>query len=98
MSQNLQDLIQILQSNNFKAECPNCNGKMDLSEADLFDAEFFKFEGTSLINAKYDFRKEPKLVLNNRELQILKTTNKNVKFGFNRTEDNFFKAQPWGRF
>jgi hypothetical protein len=71
---------------------------MDLSEADLFDAEIFKFEGTSLINAKYDFRNEPKLVLNNRELQILKTTNKNVKFGFNRTEDNFFKAQPWGRF
>ncbi len=39
MPKNLQDLIQFLQSNNFKAECPNYNGKMDLSDPALFDGE-----------------------------------------------------------
>jgi hypothetical protein len=39
MPQNLQDLIQFLQSNNFKAECPNCDGKFDLSDTAMFDAE-----------------------------------------------------------
>lgn len=88
MPKDLQDLIQLLQSNNFKAECPNCNGNTDLSEIALFDAENFTLEAKGMLNAKNDFKKEPKLVLNNSEvkkLQIIETTNRSVNIGFKRT-------------
>ncbi len=42
MPTELQDLIQFLQSNNFKAECPNCNGKMELAKVKLNVLEKFK--------------------------------------------------------
>ena len=57
MPQNLQDLIQFLQSNNFKAECPNCNGKMDLSETALFDAENFTPEAKELLKERNELKK-----------------------------------------
>ena len=42
MPTELQELIQFLQSNNFKAECPNCNGKMELAKVKLNVLEKFK--------------------------------------------------------
>ena len=55
MPTELQDLIQFLQSNNFKAECPFCNGKMDLSETALFDAENFTPEAKDLLKERKQF-------------------------------------------
>ena len=42
MPKDLQNLIQFPQSNNFKAECPNCNGERDL----------YKFQTESLVELK----------------------------------------------
>jgi predicted Holliday junction resolvase-like endonuclease len=84
MPQNLQDLIQFLQSNNFKAECPNCNGKMDLSKTSLFDAENFTPEAMDLLKEKKDFNKERKLELKERaqkKLEKIETTTQCVNIG-----------------
>ena len=57
MLQNLQDLIQFVQSNNFKAECPTCNGKMELIETALFDAENFTPEAKELLKERNKLKK-----------------------------------------
>jgi predicted Holliday junction resolvase-like endonuclease len=85
MPQNLQDLIQFLQFNNFKAECPNCNGKMDLSKTPLFDAEHFMPEVMELLKEKKDFYKESKLELKDRaqqKSQKIEVTTQSVNIGF----------------
>ncbi len=58
MPKDLQDHIQFLQSNNFKAEYPNCNGKMDLPETALLDAEHFTPEAKELLKERKQFNKE----------------------------------------
>ena len=85
MPQNLQDLIQFLQSNNFKAECPNCNGKMDLSETALFDAGNFTPEAKDLLKERKQFNKERKEELKGRSgkmSQKIETTTQSVNIGF----------------
>ena len=85
MPQNLQDLIQFLQTNNFKAECPNCNGKMDLSKTPLFDAEHFTPEAMELLNEMKDFDKQRKLELKVRaqkKSQKIETTTQSINRGF----------------
>lgn len=57
MPKDVQNLIQFLQSNNFKAECRNCNGKMDLSETALFDAENFTPEATELLEERNELKR-----------------------------------------
>lgn len=58
MSKDLQDLIQFLQSNNFKDTCPNCNRKMDLTETAFFDPENFTQEAKELLKIRKQFNKE----------------------------------------
>jgi hypothetical protein len=58
MPNDLKDLIQFLQSNNFKAEYKNCNSQMDLSETAFFDAENFTPEAKELLKERNQFNKE----------------------------------------
>lgn len=58
MPKDLNNLIQFLQSNIFKDTCPNCNGKMDLTETALFDAENFTPEAKGLLKERKQFKKE----------------------------------------
>ena len=57
MPQNLQHFIQFLQSNNFKAERPNCYRRMNLSETALFDAENFTPEAKELLKERSELTK-----------------------------------------
>ena len=85
MPKDLQDLIQFLQSNNFKAESPNCNGKMDLSETALFDAENFTPEAKDLLKERKQFNKERQEELKGRSgkmSQKIETTTQSVNIGF----------------
>lgn len=60
MPNDLQDLIQFLLSNNFKAECPNCNGKIVLLETDFFDAEKFILEAKKFLKERKKFNEKYK--------------------------------------
>jgi predicted Holliday junction resolvase-like endonuclease len=85
MPKDLQDLIQILQFNNFKAECPDCNGKMDLSETALFNGENFTPEAKELLKERKLFHKERKVELKGRSgkmSQKIETTTQSVNIGF----------------
>ena len=85
MPQNLQDLITFLKNNGFRAECPQCSGKMDLSKTPLFDAEHFTPEAMELLKEKKDFNKERKLELKDRsqkKSQKIETTTQSVNIGF----------------
>ena len=85
MPQNLQDLIKFLKNNGFRAECPQCSGKMDLSKTPLFDAENFTPEAMELLKEKKDFNKERKLELEDRsqkKSQKIETTTQSVNIGF----------------
>jgi hypothetical protein len=48
MPQNIQELIKFLKINGFRAECPQCSGKMDLSKTALFDPDNFMPEAKEL--------------------------------------------------
>jgi hypothetical protein len=85
MSQNLQEFITFLKTNGFRAECPQCSGKMDLSKTPLFDAEHFTPEAKELLKEKKDFNKERKLELKDRaqkKSQKIETTTQSVNIGF----------------
>ena len=74
-----------MKTNGFRAECPQCNGKIDLSKTPLFDAEHFTPEAMELLNEKKDFDKERKLELKVRaqkKSQKIETTTQNVNIGF----------------
>ena len=85
MSQNLQEFITFLKTNGFRAECPQCSGKMDLSKTPLFDAKHFTPEAKELLKEKKDFNKERKLELKDRaqkKSQKIETTTQSVNIGF----------------
>jgi len=82
MSQNIQGLITFLKTNGFRAECPQCSGKMDFSKTPLFDAENFTPEAKDLLKEKKDFSKERKLKLKDRAHKfhlIIKFINRECK-------------------
>jgi predicted Holliday junction resolvase-like endonuclease len=85
MLQNIQELITFLKTNGFRAECPQCSGKMDLSKTPLFDAEHFTPEAKELLKEKKDFNKGRKLELRDRaqkKSQKIETTTQSVNIGF----------------
>jgi hypothetical protein len=57
MPQNIQELITFLKTNGFRAECPHCSGKMDLSKTPLFDAENFTSYAKELKSIMQIFQK-----------------------------------------
>ena len=85
MSQNIRELIKLLKSNGFRAECPQCSGKMDLCKTPLFDAAHFTPEAKELLKEKTDFNKERKQELKDRaqkKSQKIETTTQSVNIGF----------------
>lgn len=85
MSKNRQELIKFLKTNGLRADCPQCNGKMDLSKTTLFNAEHFTPEAKELLKQKKDFNKERKLELKNhaqKKSKKIETNTRSVKIGF----------------
>ena len=80
-----QDLISFLKTNKFKAECPSCQGKMDLAKTPLFDADHFTPEAKELLKEIKDGIKERKLELKERTgktTQRIENTTQSVNIGF----------------
>ncbi|MEY4572660.1 MAG: hypothetical protein RLZ10_1908 [Bacteroidota bacterium] len=85
MPRKIQELITFLRINGFRAECPQCSGKMGLSKTPLFDTEHFTPEAKELLKEKKDFNKERKLELKNRaqkKSQKIETATQSVNIGF----------------
>lgn len=85
MANEIQDLITFLKSNQFKAECPHCSEKMDLSKTPLFDANNFTPEAKQLLKEKKEENKERKEELKARSgktSQRIETTTQSVNIGF----------------
>lgn len=100
MPKNLLKSDKLLKTNDFRRECPQCSGKMELSKKHLFEVEHFTTEAKELLKEKKDDSKEQLLELMNRaqkKSQKIETPNQSVNIGFKRTDDNFFKAQAWGK-
>ena len=82
MPQNLQEFITFLKTNGFRAECPQYSGKIDISKAPFFIAEYFTPEAKELLKQRKDLSKERKLELNNRAHKfhlIIKYINRECK-------------------
>ena len=88
MPQNLQDLIKFLKNNGFRAECPQCSGKMDLSKTPLFDAVNFTPGAMELLKEKKDFNKDR----SQKKSQKIETTTPRVNIGF--ILESCLKVQP----
>jgi len=85
MANEIQDLITFLKTNGFKAECPSCSEKIDLSKTPLFDAENFTPEAKQLLKERKEINKERKLELKSRSgktSQRIETTTQSVNIGF----------------
>lgn len=85
MPNEIQDLITFLKSNHFKAECPQCSEKMDLSKTSLFDAESFTPEAKELLKERKEInreRKEELKVRSGKTSQRIETTTQSVNIGF----------------
>ncbi len=85
MSKEIQQIIQFLQKNNFKAECANCGESFSLKDSPLFSPDEFTPEAKELLKEKKDFLKERKLEISQRTAtttQRLETTTQSVNIGF----------------
>ena len=85
MSKEIQQIIQFLQKNNFKAECANCGESFSLKDSPLFSPDEFTPEAKELLKEKKEFLKERKLEISQRTAtttQRLETTTQSVNIGF----------------
>jgi predicted Holliday junction resolvase-like endonuclease len=85
MSKEIQQIIQFLQKNNFKAECANCGDSFSLKDSPLFSPDEFTPEAKELLKEKKEFLKERKLEISQRiatTTQRLETTTQSVNIGF----------------
>lgn len=85
MNKGLQDHIQFIQSNNFKAEYTNYDKKKELSKTALFDAENFIPKTKELLKQRKHFNKERQEELKGRSgkmSQKIETTTLSVNIGF----------------
>jgi predicted Holliday junction resolvase-like endonuclease len=85
MSKEIQQIIQFLQKNNFKAECANCGDSFSLKDSPLFSPDEFTPEAKELLKEKKEFLKERKLEISQRTAtttQRLETTTQSVNIGF----------------
>jgi predicted Holliday junction resolvase-like endonuclease len=85
MPQNIQELIAFLKTNGCRAECPQCSGKMDLSQKLLFDAARFTPEAKELLKERKNYSKERKLGFKDRaqkKPEKIETTTQIVNIGF----------------
>ena len=85
MSKEIQQIVQFLQKNNFKAECANCGDSFSLKDSPLFSPDEFTPEAKALLKEKKEFLKERKLEISQRTAtttQRLETTTQSVNIGF----------------
>lgn len=85
MSKEIQQIIQFLQKNNFKAECANCGDSFSLKDSPLFSPDEFTPEAKALLKEKKEFLKARKLEISQRTAattQRLETTTQSVNIGF----------------
>ena len=85
MSKKIQQIVQFLQKNNFKAECANCGDSFSLKDSPLFSPDEFTPEAKELLKEKKEFLKERKLEISQRTAtttQRLETTTQSVNIGF----------------
>ena len=85
MAQSHQDLINFLQQNDFKANCPTCGEGFKLKEASLFSVDNFNTQAKKLLNEKKEELKERKELISKKKATTQKrveTTTGSVNMGF----------------
>ena len=85
MAQSHQDLINFLQQNEFKANCPTCGEGFKLKDASLFSVDNFNAQAKKLLNEKKEELKERKELISKKKASTQKrveTTTGSVNMGF----------------
>ena len=85
MAQSHQDLINFLQQNGFKANCPSCGEGIKLKDASLFSVDNFNAQAKQLLNEKKEELKIQREAISKKKSstqQRIETTTNSVNMGF----------------
>lgn len=85
MANEIEQIIEFLKRNNFKAECSSCGESFSLKESPMFSTEQFTPEAKELLKEKQEFLKERKkelLLRTSKATQKVETTTQSVNIGF----------------
>jgi predicted Holliday junction resolvase-like endonuclease len=85
MAQSHQDLINFLQQNGFKANCPSCGESIKLKDASLFSVDNFNAQAKQLLNEKKEELKIQREAISKKKSSTQKrveTTTNSVNMGF----------------
>jgi predicted Holliday junction resolvase-like endonuclease len=85
MAQSHQDLINFLQQNGFKANCPTCGEGIKLKDASLFSLDHFNAQAKQLLNEKKEELKIQREEISKKKTATQKrveTTTGSVNMGF----------------
>ncbi len=85
MAQSHQDLINFLQQNGFKANCPTCGEGIKLKDASLFSVDNFNARAKQLLNEKKEELKIQREAISKKKTstqQRVETTTNSVNMGF----------------
>ena len=85
MAQSHQDLINFLQQNGFKANCPTCGEGIQLKDASLFSVDNFNAQAKKLLNEKKEELKIQREAISKKKSstqQRVETTTNSVNMGF----------------
>ena len=85
MSQSHQDLINFLQQNGFKANCPTCGEGIKLKDSSLFSLDNFNAQAKQLLNEKKEELKIQREEISKKKAVTQKrveTTTSSVNMGF----------------
>ena len=85
MAQSHQDLINFLQQNGFKANCPTCGEGIKLKDSSLFSVDNFNAQAKQLLNEKKEELKIQREAISKKKSstqQRVETTTNSVNMGF----------------
>lgn len=85
MAQSHQDLINFLQQNGFKANCPTCGEGINLKDASLFSVDNFNAQAKQLLSEKKEELKIQREAISKKKSstqQRVETTTNSVNMGF----------------
>lgn len=85
MAQSHQDLINFLQQNGFKANCPTCGEGIKLKDSSLFSVDNFNAKAKQLLNEKKEELKIQREAISKKKSstqQRVETTTNSVNMGF----------------
>ena len=85
MAQSHQDLINFLQQNGFKANCPTCGEGIKLKDSSLFSVDNFNAQAKQLLNEKKEELKIQRDAISKKKSstqQRVETTTNSVNMGF----------------